>query len=103
MSWAGNYYYRSVRIDGKPRRIYVGTGITAQVAAEEDRKARQARKLERKTAEQLRAEHTQLDVNLAELHRLGDALGRAALYAAGYHQHCCGDWRPKRDIQLHRT
>ena len=99
MPWHGPYYYRSQRVNGKPRRIYVGSGPAALLAAEQDRQAREARDLQRLRADQLKAGHAQLDVDLAEVHRLGDALGRAALYAAGYHQHCKGDWRPRRELR----
>jgi hypothetical protein len=95
MPWTGGrYYYRSVRENGKPRRVYVGTA--AEAAAEEDRKAREERDLARSRMAQLRAEHAALDTELTELYRLADTLSRAALYAAGFHQHCKGDWRPKR-------
>lgn len=99
MPWLGPYYYRSKRVNGTPRRIYVGTGPSGRLAAEEDRKAREVRELERLRADRLKAEHAQLDVDLAEVHRLGDILGRAALYAAGYHQHAKGPWRPKRELR----
>src|SRR5262245_46967025 len=98
MPWERNYYYRSKRVRGQPRRIYIGTGLAGLVAAEEDRRAREERELERSMADQLRAAHAQLDAEVAEVHRLADVLSRAALHAAGYHQHCMGDWRPKRDF-----
>src|SRR5262245_1760603 len=103
MPWERNYYYRSKRINGKPRRIYLGAGPAGMLAAEEDRQARAERDLQELEAEQLRAGHARLDTDLSVVHRLGDLLSRAALYAAGYHQHCKGDWRPKRELQLHRT
>lgn len=94
MPWSANkYYYRSQRINGKPRRIYLGTGLAAQLAAEEDQKAREAKDLQRLKLDQLRTEHSQLDVELAEVHRLGDLFGRAALYSSGHYQHAKGDWR----------
>ena len=99
MPWERTYYYRSKRVNGKPRRIYVGTGDAALLAAEEDRRAREVRDLERLKADQLRAEYVELEANLAEVHRLADIMSRAALYAAGYHQHCKGDWRPRRDLR----
>ena len=101
MPWSGPYYYRSQRIEGKPRRIYVGTGLAASLAAAEDRKAREARRLQQLKLGQLQAEHAQLDIDLAEVHRLGDVLGRAALYAAGYYQHCKGDWRRRGEHCRH--
>jgi hypothetical protein len=97
MPWTdGRYYYRSVRENGKPRRVYVGTGPAAEAAAEEDRRVQEERDQIRSRMAQLKAEHAALDAELTEVYRLADTLGRAALYAAGFHQHCKGDWRPKR-------
>lgn len=100
MPWHGNYYYRSKRVNGKPRRIYVGTGTVGLLAEEEDRKAREEKDRPRVRLAQLRADHAALDADLAEVHRLADALSRAALYGAGFYQHCKGDWRPKRGFHL---
>ena len=36
MPWTGRYYYRSVRINGKPRRQYVGYGKLGQLAEQLD-------------------------------------------------------------------
>lgn len=97
MPWDRNYYYRSVRVNGKPRRVYVGAGAVGVEAAEQDRRAKEERQLRRLEADQLRAGYAELDTDLDAVYRLADTLSRVALYAAGFHQHCQGDWKPKRD------
>src|SRR5256885_524345 len=47
MSWetrpsGKKYYYRSKRVGGLPRRVYVGTGATAELAALLDQRKREA-------------------------------------------------------------
>jgi hypothetical protein len=97
MPWRGNYYYRSERVNGRPRQVYVGSGVIAQLAAQLDVEEGDRRKLERAAAdlEQAAAEAHDEDVELIE--RLTDALGRAALFAAGFRQHHRGAWRRRRE------
>jgi hypothetical protein len=93
MAWSGNAYYRSVRVNGRPRRVYVGSGATAEAAAAEDKLARAGKELERAQVEAEQAEAERLDANLKQVCAIADSLAKAALYAAGYRQHCRGDWR----------
>ena len=97
MPWIGNYYYRAKRVDGRPRKIYVGGGEVGEKAAEEDR-LEQAKKQEanRRQKECLK-EDSLLDASLREVIRITEGLARQALQAAGFHQHCKGDWRRTRD------
>ena len=97
MPWSGNYYYRSVRVSGKPRRQYVGSGLIGQFAARADVAKRQRRKDEEEAAAESREEAEWNDEELRAVNRLADALARAALVAAGCHQHHRGEWRRKRD------
>jgi len=87
------YFYHSERVNGKPVRRYIGKGKAGEVAAE----IADLRRLEREIkARELMAEENRLkqaEAHLTELCEMTDMLVRAALIAAGYHQHDRGDWR----------
>ena len=100
MLWArrGNkrYFSRSVRVNGRPTRQYLGSGPEAQAVAASIALARQIRSLERDRAradDKAAAEATE---PLDRLCELTDILVRAALLDAGFHQHDRGDWRKRR-------
>jgi hypothetical protein len=90
------YYYRSVRDkEGCPRKVYVGAGELARIAAEADTMRRQMRDGER---ERGRAEVERLEAlaaPLVEIDEVAEVLARAALVAGGYHRHK-GEWRRGR-------
>jgi hypothetical protein len=91
------YYYRGERRGDKVARRYVGSGDVAELAAAAD----ELRRLERAVARRQRQEQQQrlLDAEapLLELCSLADGLARAALLAAGYHQHDRGAWRRRHE------
>lgn len=97
MPWSGPYYYRTVRVNGKPRRRYVGSGVIGQLAAQTDALKRDQRKFEEDRAAGARMEAERLDQDLRAVEHLADALARATLVAAGCHQHHRGEWRRKRE------
>jgi hypothetical protein len=93
----GRYYTRSIWVDGKVRREYVGRGPTAEAAAAFDAEERAERQRE---AEARRAELERLEqVARAVDDYAGqvELLARAALYAAGYHQPNRSQWRRRRE------
>jgi hypothetical protein len=93
------YYYRPQRLQGQPRRIYLGSGRVAKAAAEADERLRLARQA---AANKLAAEEAQLretEASLAELCAAAHVLGRACLVADGLHQHSRGEWRRRRRWQ----
>jgi hypothetical protein len=87
----GLYYFKSVRIGGQPRKLYLGKGQTAEKQAQEDNQRRQQRQA-------LLAEQAQLasaDAVLQQARTLGKILVAALLVLAGrYHHH--GEWRRRR-------
>lgn len=89
----GRYYTRSRRVAGRVEREYVGTGPGAELVAIQDELARRDRKADQ---EKWKTIVGQLDLATRELARYAretDRLVRAALLAAGYHQHARGNWR----------
>src|SRR4051812_48497446 len=96
MGWErGRYYTRSVKVNGRVEREYVGAGLVAELAARMDERFRRLREAER---EAVRAEKASLDppTALDELNALADVLTRAILLASGCRQHKRGEWRKRR-------
>ena len=86
------YFYRSVRVDGQPRKLYLGGGPVGEAHARLDALDRRRRVLDRLS---LGAEHARLaraDAALDELKAAAGLLTRARLLTAGYHEHR-GQWR----------
>jgi hypothetical protein len=98
MGWdkGGRYYTRSRRENGRVLREYDGGGTLGKLAAQLDAIEREQREVERTAARAERAEVAALDAPLNELDELADLLARAALLAAGFHQHNRGNWRKSR-------
>jgi hypothetical protein len=103
MAWEAvngrRYYYRTLRVGGRPRRVYVGAA--GSPAAELAAAADDLRRLGREVAtRERRAERERLrdtEAPLLALCELTDVLTRAALLAAGYHRHDRGEWRRCRE------
>lgn len=100
MAWerrqrGARYYYRCVRLHGRPRKVYVGTGPAAEEQAQKDAENRRRRQADREAAQQeaerLAANDPAFNDYLAGV----NLLVRAALLAAGYHEHR-GCWRRRR-------
>lgn len=86
-----------MRVNGQPRRPYVGTGLIGQLACQFDEAERQRKSLGAAQNHLDRAEVEGLDEDLLAVEQLADVLARAALVAAGFHQHDHGAWRRKRE------
>ena len=89
------YYYKSRRDGEKVRKVYVGAGDFAHVAAELDETERLRRKEE---VAYWKAERERLERDAAFLQELTEAaevLVRAHLLASGFHQHK-GQWRRRQ-------
>src|SRR5262245_37811952 len=109
MPWANRgdrrYYYRSSRVNGRPTKVYVGTGeAAAEAAAEVER--RKAERAERQRARAAEADaYGQSTAPLDELCRFTDVLLRVSLVLAGFRRHDRGEWRRRRrrDVTGHET
>jgi hypothetical protein len=84
----GRYYTRSRKVNGRVVREHVGNDDAARGAAELAADRRAQRREERAWLEAL-------DAALTALCARADLLARAALVAAGFHQHK-GEWRKRR-------
>jgi hypothetical protein len=90
-----DYYYKSRRDGGKVRKVYIGAGGFARLAA-------QLYETERRQREQVAAywkekrERLEREVTfLRELEDMSEILTRAHLIVAGCHKHK-GEWRKTR-------
>ncbi len=92
----GRYYTRSRKVHGRIIRDYVGTGLVAELAAQQDAAERAQRRLERARLQHEAARWEATTVPLLQLSQLLDGLTAATLIAAGYHQHHRGAWRKRR-------
>jgi hypothetical protein len=97
MGWErGRYYTRSRKVNGRVVREYVGRGELGALVAEMDALERRRREIGRAAFQAERTDLQALDGTLDDLNDVADLLARAALAAAGFHQHKRGEWRKQR-------
>ena len=77
-------------------REYIGSGSTAVLIARMDALDRGAAEIARFDLRAERARMQEITTEIVAFCRLTDALARAALIEAGYHQHARGQWRKRR-------
>ena len=92
MPWDRGYYYRAVRVDGRPRRVYVGGGMFAHLVADADANERDARLALADQLRRLRAQDAAWRREIDGQYRALRGLVGAALTAAGCYQHN-REWR----------
>jgi hypothetical protein len=98
MGWdkGGRYYTRSRRVNGRVVREHIGGGTIGELASQLDAIERQNRTAKRDVERAEAKMIVDLDATLTELDEFANLLTRAALFAAGYHQHNRGTWRKRR-------
>jgi hypothetical protein len=96
MGWERGYYYRARKVAGRVVREYVGAGRVAELPAQLDAIERQERQTKRAARQAEKTELAALDAGMKALAERVDLVARAALLAAGYHQHKRGEWRMRR-------
>src|SRR5215208_4009431 len=89
------YYYKSRRDGEKMRKVYVGAGDFAHLAAKLDEAERLRRKEEAAYWEAEREHLERSAAFLGELEEAAEVLVRAHLLASGFHRHK-GQWRRQR-------
>ena len=92
MAWerrkrGGMYYYRSVRVNGRVRKIYCGGGLAGQAAAALDASARRERGLQAVAARQCRKAYKHMLEPLSILDGIVRALMAISLISAGHEYH----------------
>jgi hypothetical protein len=90
------YYTRSRKVNGRVIREYVGGGLPGLLAEQEDDERRQRRAEARARRQRDQDAFAAASQSHEELSRVADALIRATLISAGYHQHDRGQWRKRR-------
>jgi len=94
MAWetrngGGRYYTRSKRVGGRVVREYIGTGPTAELAAEADAARRAQREQERRAWNRTKEE---IEASEDALEQLREAVC-GLLADAGFYRHHRGEWR----------
>ena len=98
MAWErGRYYVRKIKRNGRVISDYLGGGKRGRTAAARDAKQRARRQAEAARWRATRQELDDLNAQVAHCYELIELLARAALVAAGYHQHDRGEWRRRRE------
>src|SRR5262249_37595019 len=91
------YYYRSVRIGGRPVRRYVGAGPAAELAAAVDELRRLERTIEARECRDEEARLREAEVPLLELCGGAELLNPGAPESGGLPGHDRGEWRKRRE------
>jgi len=89
--------YLSRRVNGKPKKIYVGTGPLADLLAAELEGRKRARKATAEAYAAWKAQVGAVENPLDQLCAGLDQVTSASLLAHGYHRHDRGRWRKKRE------
>lgn len=97
MAWEKGYYYRVRKVNGRVIREYLGAGRVAELVASMDALDREQRRLEALARCQFKDELSAIDADLKAANEKIDLVARAALLAAGFHQHKRGEWRKRRE------
>ena len=92
----GLYYTRSKKVNGEVVRKYVGGGVLGELASQMDTLKRLQWEEEAAAWKEEREKLEALEAPVEELCGAAEMLIKAALLAAGYHQHKRGEWRKKR-------
>lgn len=95
----GRYYTRSFRVNGRVVRQYVGAGLVGELAAAEDQKERERRRLAREVQLRDRERLEAITQVLGTLAALSEVSIKEALERAGYHRHK-GQWRKQRPSEV---
>jgi hypothetical protein len=99
----GLYYTRSKKVKGEVVREYVGGGALGEIAARMDALERRQREEQAASWKEERERMEALEAPVEELCEAAEVLAKAALVAAGYHQHKRGEWRKRRGTQSPKT
>lgn len=94
-----SYFYKSVRKNGRVTSVYYGRAHFAELAAEIEACEREEARLVRLAEKLWREQFATEDAPVAEMFHAVEAITRASLMTAGYHQHRRSEWR-KRSVKI---
>ncbi len=86
------YYYRSVRVNGRVVKVYLGRGSAGQEAAAAMERKQRLRSEAEASVKKEQGETADADRLAGELNDWADLLSAVWLIATGHHQHH-GEWR----------
>jgi hypothetical protein len=92
----GRYFYRSVRVNGRPRKLYLGAGPAARAYARQEAERRARRRSERAALHAEQARTAPADLAFQGARTLVDLLVRASLVLSGFHLHH-REWRRRHE------
>jgi hypothetical protein len=92
------YYYRACRVSGKVVKRYLGRGVHARHAAQEDERRRTERESEQRAILAEMARTQPIGSLMAELDVQSKLLLEGMMLAAGYHRTNYGPWRRQRGV-----
>lgn len=93
MSWdERGYYYQHKRVNGQPRRVYVGAGLLAELTANLDAKEQEQRAAQDAQRRLLKAQDRAIHKEIDAQYRQVRAFVGELMTAAGYYQHR-REWR----------
>jgi hypothetical protein len=99
MAWeqrrGGPVYYRSLRVNGRPTKVYLGKGEAAEAQARQVEQRRLERQQASEAWQSEQAEVAVAQQRLSELRALADLLVRVTFLGAGFHEHR-GQYRRRR-------
>ena len=100
MTWSlrgeRSYFYRHVREGGQRRKVYIGTGPTAELLAQVDQERYRVREQEQRRHQDDKKRLSLVDAAVSEFDRLVHRLVEARLLLAGFYRHDRGRWRKRR-------
>lgn len=94
---AKKYFYLIKKVDGRPRTVYMGAGMVAEVAAAEFERRRKSRETAARDCAILKSRITVEEKPLSDLCRGLDELLAGVLLTLGYRRHDRGTWRLHRE------
>jgi hypothetical protein len=88
-----SYYYRTVRQDGKFKRLYYGAGPVGNLAAQVDALRMAERRAEQEARRAAREQLERASALTVAFHRECEMLAAATLLLAGFHRSARHFWR----------
>jgi predicted alpha/beta superfamily hydrolase len=92
------YYYKSQRVEGKPVKIYVGSGNKGAEAERQDQERRLQQQRDKQHWETILFQVDQATRHTTELASFVTLLHKALLLSCGYYLHKGHEWRKRKTL-----